>query len=316
MSRFVVRRLLSSLVVLFLVSVFTFLIFQVIPNGDPALRIAGRGASPDTIAAVVRQWGFHRPLYVQYGDMMGKVFDGSVVSYSGNINVVHEIRLGLPVTVSLAVGAAVFWMATAIVIGTLSARRPGGVMDRLLGIASIIGISIPVYVLAAIALYFLAYKTSVFPDGGYVSFAASPSQWFMHLLLPWLCLSIGFIGLYSRVLRSSILDTMREDFVRAARAKGLSGRRVLFRHVLRISLAPVISLWGLDFAGVVGGGAILIETQFNLQGVGQYAAQSIGLLDVPPILVIVLYGAFFVVLLSALVDIVHALLEPRVRLSA
>lgn len=316
MTRFVVRRLLSSLVVLFLVSVFTFLIFQVIPNGDPALRIAGRGASPDTIAAVVRQWGFHRPLYVQYGDMMHKVFDGSVVSYSGNINVVHEIRLGLPVTVSLAVGAAVFWMAMAIVIGTLSARRPGGVMDRLLGIASVVGISIPVYVLAAVALYFLAYKTSAFPDGGYVSFASSPSQWFMHLLLPWLCLSVGFIGLYSRVLRSSILDTMREDFVRAARAKGLSGRRVLFRHVLRISLAPVISLWGLDFAGVVGGGAILIETQFNLQGVGQYAAQSIGLLDVPPILVIVLYGAFFVVLLSALVDIVHALAEPRVRLTA
>jgi peptide/nickel transport system permease protein len=138
--------------------------------------------------------------------------------------------------------------------------------------------------------------------------------WLDHMILPWLCLSVGFIGLYSRVLRSSIIETEGEDFVRTAKAKGLTKRRILVHHVLRTSMIPIISLWGLDFAGVIGGGAILIETLFNLQGVGQYAAESIGLLDIPPIMVIVMYGTFFVVLLTTAVDILHAFAEPRVRL--
>jgi len=313
-ARYIARRLVSSLVVLFLVSVFTFLIFQVIPNGSPALRIAGRGASPATLAAVVREWGFNQPLYVQYADMMEKIFTGSVVSYSGNINVLGQLRAGLPATVSLALGASVIWLSGAIVIGVISSRRIGGTVDRLMGVLASVSISVPVYVIGAVALYFLAYKVSIFPNGGYVPISQSFFGWLDHMILPWLCLSVGFIGLYSRVLRSSIIETEGEDFVRTAKAKGLTKRRILVHHVLRTSMIPIISLWGLDFAGVIGGGAILIETLFNLQGVGQYAAESIGLLDIPPIMVIVMYGTFFVVLLTTAVDILHAFAEPRVRL--
>ena len=314
MARYIARRLVSSLVVLFLVSVFTFLIFQVIPNGSPALRIAGRGASPATLAAVVKEWGFNQPLYVQYADMMKKIFTGSVVSYSGNINVLGQLRAGLPATVSLAVGASVIWLSGAIVIGVISSRRIGGTVDRLMGVLASVSISVPVYVIGAVALYFLAYKVAIFPNGGYVPISQSFFGWLDHMILPWLCLSVGFIGLYSRVLRSSIIETEGEDFVRTAKAKGLTKRRILVHHVLRTSMIPIISLWGLDFAGVIGGGAILIETLFNLQGVGQYAAESIGLLDIPPIMVIVMYGTFFVVLLTTAVDILHAFAEPRVRL--
>ena len=316
MARYIARRLVSSLVVLFLVSVFTFLIFQVIPNGNPALRIAGRGASPATLAAVVKEWGFNQPLYVQYADMMRKIFTGSVVSYSGNINVMQQLRAGLPATISLAVGASVIWLSGAIVIGVLSSRRIGGTVDRLMGVLASVSISVPVYVIGAVALYFLAYKVAIFPNGGYVPMSQSFFGWLDHMILPWLCLSVGFIGLYSRVLRSSIIETEGEDFVRTAKAKGLTKRRILVHHVLRTSLIPIISLWGLDFAGVIGGGAILVETLFNLQGVGQYAAESIGLLDIPPIMVIVMYGTFFVVLLTTAVDILHAFAEPRVRLQA
>jgi peptide/nickel transport system permease protein len=147
-----------------------------------------------------------------------------------------------------------------------------------------------------------------------VPITENPFEWIHHLILPWIALSILFIGVYSQVLRSNLLETSNEDFVRTARAKGLSSRRVLFKHVLRNSLIPVVTLWGLDFAVVVGGGAILTETVFDLQGVGQYSAEAIGQLDVPPILAVTMLGAFFVVIVNAVVDIVYAFLDPRIRL--
>ena len=179
---------------------------------------------------------------------------------------------------------------------------------------SLVGVSTPVFFLGAVMLYFLGYKWSIFPLGGYVKLTDDPWGWFTHLLMPWFALSVLFIGVYSRVLRSTILDTMNEDFVRTARAKGISERRVMIRHVLRNSLIPIISLWGLDFAAVIGGGAILTESVFSLNGVGQYAAESIGRLDIPPVLVIVMLGAGAVVVISALVDVVYAALDPRIRL--
>lgn len=316
MARFIFRRTLQAVVVLFLVSVFTFLIFQVIPNGNPAFRLAGRTATPEQIAAISRAWGFDKPIYVQYLTTMKKVFTGSVVSYSQQVNVVGSIERGLPATISLAVGASLIWLAWAIVLGLLSARRPGSITDRLLGLLSLTAISTPVFVIGAVLLYFLAYKASIFPNGGYVPITQDPWAWFAHMILPWFSLSLGFVGFYSRVLRSNMLDTMNEDYVRMARAKGLSARRVMFAHVLRTSLIPIVSLWGLDFAGVIGGGAILIETIFNLQGVGQYAAQSVQTLDVPPILVIVMFTAFVVVIVAAAVDILYAFLDPRIQLNA
>lgn len=314
MARFLVRRLISVVVVLFAITVLTFAIFQVIPNGDPALRLAGRLATPQTVKDVRKQWGFDKPVYVQYAKTMQKIVDGSVISYTQQVNVIDEIKRDLPATISLAVGAGAIWLLFGIVFGLLSAIRAGRLLDRALTVLSLIGVSTPVFFLGAIMLYYLGYKLSLFPLGGYVKLTKDPWGWFTHLLMPWFALSVLFIGVYSRVLRAQVLDTMNEDFVQAARAKGLSERQVLIRHVLRNSLIPIISLFGLDFAAVVGGGAILTESVFGLQGVGQYAADSIGRLDVPPIMVIVMLGAGAVVVLSAVVDIVYAILDPRIRL--
>ena len=247
---------------------------------------------------------------------MEKILNGTVISYTQQLNVEHQILIDLPPTISLAVGAGIIWFFWGVVFGTLAAVRAGRLLDRALTVLSLIGVSTPVFFLGAMLSFYLGFKAGIFPNSDYVNITTSPTQWLYHMILPWLTLSAVFIGVYSRVLRSTILDMVNDDFVRTARAKGLSERQVMIRHVLRNSLIPIISLWGLDFASVIGGGAILTETVFNLQGVGQYAAQSIQLEDVPAVLVIVMFGAFFVVLLGAVVDVVHAWLDPRVRLSA
>jgi peptide/nickel transport system permease protein len=303
------------IIVLFAISVMTFLIFQSIPNGDPALRLAGRNATPENIQTVRKTWHFDDPIYEQYVTTMKKVFSGDVISYTQGVNVVDEVKRDLPVTFSLAIGAGIIWLFFGIVFGILSAITAGRWLDRSLTILSLIGISTPVFLLAAVSLYFLAFKAGIFPNGGYTKIQDDPADWAYHMILPWIVLSVLFIGFYSRVLRSNILDTINEDYVRTARAKGISERRVLIRHVVRNSLIPIIALWGLDFAAIIGGGAILTESAFNLPGVGNYAAHSVQALDVPPVLVITMFGAFFVVLLSAVVDIIYAVLDPRIRLS-
>jgi peptide/nickel transport system permease protein len=315
MARFIIRRLLAAIGVLFVITILTFLIFQAIPNGDPAVRIAGRTANAQTIATVRHEWGFDQSLPVQYVKTMGKILDGSVVSYSQGLNVIDEIRQGLPATLSLAIGAGIIWLTLGVLFGVITAIRAGRFADRALTVLAFIGVSSPPFFLGALLIYYAGYKANIIPLGGYVHFTDSPWGWFKHLIGPWLVLSVLFIGIYSRVLRSTILDTMHEDYVRTAKAKGLSERRVLVRHVLRNSLIPIVSLFGLDFAQVIGGGAILTESVFNLHGVGQFAAQSIGRLDVPPVLVITMFTAVAVVLLSAVVDILYALLDPRIRLS-
>jgi peptide/nickel transport system permease protein len=316
MARFVVRRLASMLFVLFVVSVLTFLIFNVIPNGDPAVRMAGKQPTEEQIEAIREEWGFNEPVYVQYTTTMEKLFTGDMVSYFTQLDVVEEIWKGLPRTLSLAIGAALIWMAFGVGLGLFTAMRAGRVSDTLLTVLALIGISMPVFWIGALMNHYLGFELGLFPNGGYVEFTESPTDWFYHLILPWTALSVLFIGVYSRVLRSNILDTINEDYVRTARAKGLSERTVLLKHVLRNSLIPVVTLWGLDFAVVIGGGAILTETVFNLQGVGQYAADAIGQLDVPPILAVTMFGAFFVVIVNAIVDIGYAALDPRIRLDS
>ena len=316
MARFVVRRIASMILVLFVVSVLTFLIFNVIPNGDPAARMAGKQPTEEQIEAIRQEWGFDESIFVQYTTTMEKLFTGDMVSYFTQLDVVEEIWKGLPRTLSLAIGAALIWMAFGVGLGLFTAMRAGRVSDTALTVLALIGISMPVFWIGALMNHYLGFKLGIFPNGGYVEFTENPVDWLYHLILPWTALSILFIGVYSRVLRSNVLDTINEDYVRTARAKGLSERRVLVKHVLRNSLIPVVTLWGLDFAVVIGGGAILTETVFNLQGVGQYAADSIGLLDVPPILAVTMFGAFFVVIVNALVDIGYAALDPRIRLEA
>ena len=315
MARFIVRRVVAMLLVLFAISILTFLIFNVIPGGDPAVRMAGKSANATTIASIRRDWGFDKPVYVQYAKTMGKVFSGDLVSYINQRNVVDEIRRDVPRTFSLAIGAAIMWMAFATALGLYTAVRAGQFSDRFLTVLALIGISMPPFWVGALINYFLGFKAGIFPNGGYVPLTQNPIQWFYHLLMPWATLSLLFIGIYSRVLRGNVLDNMNDDYVRTARAKGLSERQVLVRHVLRNSLIPIITLWGLDFGAVLGGGAILTEAVFDIQGVGQYAADSVTQLDVPPVLTVTMFGAFFIVLLNMVVDVVYAYLDPRIRLT-
>jgi peptide/nickel transport system permease protein len=314
MARFIARRLVGMVAVLFAISVIVFLIFNVIPGGDPAERMAGRNATPQLIANINEEWGFDKPLPVQYVTTMKKIFTGNLLSYQSQQNVLDRIKQGIPITFSLSIGAAVIWMAFAMVFGYLSAVKAGAFTDRALTILALVGISMPVFWLGAMLLYYLTFKVQLFPTSGYVGLTQDPVQWAYHLALPWFTLAVLFIGFYSRVLRSNMLDVMNEDYVRTARAKGLSERQVRVRHVLRNSLIPVITLFGLDFGAVIGGGAIITESIFSLNGVGQYAADSIGNLDLPPIMAVTVFGAFFIVLFNTLVDITYAWLDPRIRL--
>jgi peptide/nickel transport system permease protein len=316
MIRFVLRRIVSCAVLLVAISMLTFLIFEAIPDGNPAYRLAGRTATHAQIVAIEKTWGFNKPIYVQYWRTMEKIFDGTVISYTQQLNVEQQIGQDLSPTISLALGAGVLWLVTGVLFGVLAAINARGVLDRVLTVLSMVGVSMPPFFLGTLLSVYIGFKAGIFPNGGYVGITVSPTEWLYHMVLPWITLSALFVGVYSRVLRSTILDMQNEDFVRTARAKGLSERQVMVRHILRNSLIPIVSLWGLDFASIIGGGAILTETVFNLQGVGQYAEQSIRALDVPPVLVITMFGAFFVVLLGAIIDIVHAVLDPRVRLSA
>ncbi|MDX6602970.1 MAG: peptide/nickel transport system permease protein [Solirubrobacterales bacterium] len=315
MARFALRRLIGMVAVLFAVSVLTFLIFNVIPNSDPARSMAGRNPTPALVASITEEWGFDDSLPRQYLTMMRKVFSGDLISYEGRENVDERILEGIPATFSLCIGAAVIWLFFGILFGYLSAVKAGGWLDRALTVIAVAGISMPVFWLAALFLNYLTYKTEIFPSGGYVEFGEDPFEWANHLILPWVTLAILYAGFYSRVLRSSMLDVMNEDYVRTARAKGLSERRVMSRHVMRNSLIPIVTLFGLDFGALLGG-AILIESIFSLNGVGQYAFEALANTDLPPILAIVLFGAFFVVLFNTLVDIAYAWLDPRIRLGS
>jgi peptide/nickel transport system permease protein len=310
---FLIRRVTGMLIVLAVVSFFVYLVFVKIPGGDPAQRIAGRTATQANITAIRDKLGLDQPFYVQWYKMMEQLFTGKLVSYTDQLSVTSQIWQGIPVTFSLSIGAAIIWLFFGVLVGVISAVTAGRLSDRLITILALIGVSLPVFWLGIILRYLLAEKNSFFPDGSYVPLTSNPAQWFYHLVLPWFTLAVLSIGFYGRVLRSNILDSINDDFVRTARAKGLSPRRVLVKHILRNSLIPIVTLFGLDFAAVLGGGAILTETVFDLHGVGFYARTAIGNLDLPPLMGVTLFGAFFIVLFSTLVDVFYAWLDPRIR---
>ncbi|HET9677853.1 MAG TPA: ABC transporter permease [Solirubrobacterales bacterium] len=316
MLRFIVRRLVGMVLVLFVVSIIVFLIFNVIPNSPPAQRLAGKNATPVLVKSIEEEWGFDESLPVQYVTMMKNVFTGELTSYSPRIPVNEQIEEGIPATFSLSIGAGIIWLSFGLILGYLAATRAGGWLDRALTGVAIAGISIPVFLLAPVLIYFLTYKLEIFPNSGYVKLTEDPWEWLTHLILPWFTLAVLSIGFYSRVLRSNMLDVMNEDYVRTARAKGLSERRVMTRHVLRNSLIPIITLFGLDFGTTIAGTAIITEVLYGIQGVGYYAAHAISNFELPPIMGVTLYGAFFVVFINTLVDIAYAYLDPRVRLGA
>lgn len=323
MTAFVVRRLAGLAIVMFAISVFTFLIFFATPGIDPTRAFAGRDPTPQTIAAVRHQFGLDRPEPVQYALMMKRLFiSRDLVSYGNQaLKVVPAIEQAAPVTFSLVLGAAVIWIVFSILTGVLAVVFKGTLLDPLLMIFALIGISMPVFWVGEVANLLTQdrlHHTFLFhwvPPLGYVALSSNPGQWFLHLVIPWITLSLLYVGFYARVLRATLLEAANEDYVRTARAKGLGERAILIRHMLRTSLIPFVSLFGLDFGVLVGGGALLTEVVFGLPGVGLLTYQSLVSLDLPVIMATVIYGAFFITVASAVVDLLYAFLDPRIRLA-
>ena len=297
-----------------------FLIFFATPGVDPAARIAGRNASQLTLQQVRHDFGLDRPLPVQYGIMMKKLFwSRDLTSFvNRGAKVIPQITDAAPVTLSLVIGAAIIWVFFAIAMGLTAAVMRGTFVDPTLMIIGLIGISIPTFWLGEVINLVTQSRLhdelfSWLPPLGYIPFTTSPVGWFKCLIFPWITLSVLYIGFYGRVLRSSILEGQEEDFVRTARAKGLTERRVLIRHVLRTSMITFVSLLGLDFGALVAGGALLIEVVFGLPGVGKLTYDSLQNLDLPVVMATVMYAAFFIVIANTVIDIVYGILDPRVR---
>ncbi|WP_198955214.1 ABC transporter permease [Kineosporia sp. R_H_3] len=320
MGRFALRRLASMVFVLFSISVLVFLIFFATPGADPAARIAGRNASQETLAQVRASFGLDRPIWVQYVLMMKRLFvDRDLTSFvNRGAEVLPQVTQAIPVTLSLVIGSAVIWMTVGILMGALSARYRGTWVDPVIMLLGVVGVSLPVYWVGEVVNLVTQNRLheSVFswvPPLGYAPLSDGVGQWALHLLFPWLTLAVLYAGIYARVLRGEMVTALGEDFVRTARAKGVSERRILVRHALRTSLIPVVSLFGLDFGALVGGSALLTEVVFGLQGVGKLTYNALQNFDLPVILATVIYAAFFVVLANAIVDLLYAWLDPRVR---
>ena len=319
----ILRRLGQMLFVMFGISVIVFLIFFATPGADPAARIAGRNATPEVLEAVRHSFGFDRPLYVQYALMMQKIFiTGDLTSFvNRGWKVVPAVLDSIPVTLSLVFGAAFLWVVFSIIIGVVAAATRESWLDKLLMALGLLGISMPVYWVGEVmnlitqSRYHDTWMFSWVPPLGYKNLSDDPKGWFLTLVIPWITLAILYIGIYGRVLRAAIIESMQEDYIRTARAKGLSETRILLRHALRTSLISFVTLFGLDFGALVGGSALLTEVVFGLQGIGKLTYDALQSLDLPMIMATVLYASMFVVIANAVVDFVYILLDPRVKTS-
>src|SRR5512132_3238036 len=318
MARYILRRLAWAVVMLVVVSALTFLIFTTFPSADPAALRAGRQATPELIAQIRHTLGLDQPVYVQYWRYMkGLVLHFDLgYSYQNDVSVRSALLQRLPVTLSLTVGAFVIWMLVAIPIGVVSALRRRSLLDRATMGGALVAISAPVYWLGLLALFLFSSdigRVHLLPGAGsYTPLSQDPWHWFTSLLMPWCVLAAAFAAFYARMVRGNLIDVMGEDYIRTARAKGLSGRRIIVRHGLRSALTPIVTMAGLDI-GILLGGAILTETVFNIPGVGRYAYDAIVNSDLPTIQGTVLFGAFFIIIANLFVDILYAFLDPRVR---
>src|SRR3954453_11806145 len=322
MAAYISRRLIWVVFLLFVITLITFVIFSVLPAGDPPVARAGRQPSPELVASIRQQLGLDKPKPVQFinyiGDILPFLGHNGVYfgfSYQNQTDVLPQILERLPATLFLTAGAVLLWLSIGIPIGILSAVKTGSWMDRLaMGIA-LIFISAPVYFLGLVALYLFDDEIGIFPilpgNSAYEQATTLPGK-AEALILPWCVLAAAFAAIYARFLRGNLIDTLNEDYIRTARAKGLSERRVVFRHGVRAAITPIVTLLGLDI-GILLGGAILTETVFNIPGVGRYAYNAIVQSDLPVIQGTVLFGAFFIVSMSLIVDILSAFIAPRVR---
>jgi peptide/nickel transport system permease protein len=322
MGRYIARRLLWVAFVLLVITLITFLIFFVMPPTDPAVVFAGKQPTKETIAEVKRQFGLDKPLLAQVGLFIKRIFTGDEYGWPG-LGFSFNTRSALKpiifsrmwVTVQLALGAAVVWLLLGIPIGILSALRPRSLFDRLAMGFALIGVSAPVFFLGPVFLYVFWFKLRLAPSSGYYSIGQfGLVQWFQHFVMPWTVLALLYAAFYARMTRANLIETMGQDFIRTARAKGLSEKRIVLKHGLRASLTPLVTMFGLDLGALLGG-AFITETVFNLPGIGNYAIKSAFSGDLYAILDVTIIAGFFITFANLVVDIVYAFLDPRVRYS-
>jgi len=318
--RFLVRRVLLGVFVMFVVTIVVFIIFFVGPgSADVARTLAGREATPKTVALVAHRLLLDRPIYVQYWHFLDGLLHGNLgYSYYHGQPVTTILKQAFPVTLSLALGAAVIWLVLGVLSGVLSAVRNRSFWDRIVTVIALFFYSMPSFVLGLLLLYVFYYQFALhgihlFPGAGYTYLTANPLKWFEGLVLPWITLALVSAAAYTRLTRGSMLDVLNEDYVRTARSKGLSERRVIYRHALRSALTPVISQFGIDL-GVLAGGAVITETVFGMPGLGFTAVHAIENQDLPVIIGVVIVASAAVVVANILVDTLYAVLDPRVRL--
>jgi peptide/nickel transport system permease protein len=321
MGRYLIRRTLFLILVLFIVSIITFIVFVKLPSQDPAIRAAGRSPTPELIATIRAKFGLDQPIYVQFSRFAkglvpwpGIFLNEDVYfSYTNHVAVKEEIYSRVPVTATLALGAAVVWLVIGLPIGIVSAIKPRSIFDRAGMIFALIGVSAPVFWLGLLSLYIFWFKLQWLPGSG-----IPPDENMVEavmagrFILPWGVLALSFAAFYSRMVRGNLIETMSEDYIRTARAKGISENRVIFKHGLRAALTPVVTMLGLDI-GILLGGAVITETVFNLPGLGQYAVRSLLNSDFPAIMGVTIFAAFFICVANLFVDVAYAFLDPRVR---
>ena len=318
LAAYILRRVLWGLVLLVLVSLLTFVVFYVLPSADPAQLRAGRGASPETLAQIRDSLGLDEPLPSQYWTFLTNLVLHADLGYSyySGASVGSLLLDRLPATLALTLGALVLWLLVAVPLGVIAAVRRGTWVDKITTGGAVLGISMPVYWLGLVALYLFADDIGIVPllpgAGAYVPLTEDPWSWFTALLLPWLVLASTFAAVYARLLRGNMIEVLSEDYVRTARAKGVSERRVVMRHGLRAAATPLVTLAGLD-VGLLLGGAVLVETVFNIPGIGRLNYDAIVTSDFPVIQGTVLLAACFVIVANIVVDIAYAYLDPRVR---
>jgi peptide/nickel transport system permease protein len=319
MTFYIARRLLWTIVVVFCVIAITFAVFYLLPAGDPALRFAGKNPTDQEIALIHHRLGLDKPWYVQFGRFTWHFFTGDQFgwpglgyTYASGTSVKSLVFARAPRTLLLIAGAAVLWLISGVAIGVLSAVRRRSFADRFAMGFALFGISTPVFWLGLMMLYIFWSKLGWLPGTGYVSPADSPTGFISHMILPWITLALLYAAFYARMTRNNLLETLGEDYIRTARAKGLSERRVIFKHGLRASLTPIVTMFGMDIALLVGG-AVITETVFNLQGLGYLAINSATNQDLPIVAGVVLLAAVAVAIANLVVDILYAFIDPRVR---
>jgi peptide/nickel transport system permease protein len=318
LTTYIIRRILWGIVLLFLVSLLTFLFFYLLPAANPAQLRAGRNASPTIIAYINKELGLNKPIYTQFFDYMkGIILHFNFgYSYYSQASVIGLIKNRLPATLSLTIGAVVMWLAAGIPVGVLSAIKRRTFFDRAAMGTALVFVSMPVYWLGLIVLYLFAADIGKFPilpgSSTYVGLTTDPGKWFTSLILPWFVLAATSAAIYSRLLRGSLLEVMGEDYIRTARAKGLSERRVIWKHGVRSAITPIVTVLGLDLGSLLGG-AVLVETVFDIPGIGRLNYDAILHSDIPIVQGTVLIAAMFIVVANIVVDISYAYLDPRVR---